>query len=57
VEYALAKQIPAMRNEVVLHTPYGDIVLWEEDAARVAKVVQRIMEVKHRRLMAKAAAK
>jgi hypothetical protein len=53
VKYALAKQIPAMRNEVVLHTSYGDILLWEADAARVAKLVQRIMEVKYRRLRAK----
>ena len=57
VMYALAKQVPAMRNEVTLHTCYGEIVLCDEDAERVAKLVQRILEVKYRRLQAKSAAK
>jgi hypothetical protein len=54
VLYALAKQVPAMRNEVTLRTSYGDILLYEEDAERVAKLVQRIMETRLRRLQVQA---
>ena len=52
VMYALAKQVPAMRNEVILHTSYGDILLYEADAARVAALMQRMLEAKLRRLQA-----
>lgn len=54
VMYALAKQVPAMRSEVTLHTSYGDILLCDEDAARVAAVVEKIMQRQYRRLQAEA---
>lgn len=50
VRYALAKQVPAMRTEVTLHTSYGEFTLYEEDAARVAAVVEKIMQRKLKQL-------
>jgi hypothetical protein len=50
VRYALAKQVPAMRTEVTLHTSYGEFTLYEEDAARVAAVVEKIMQRKLKEL-------
>jgi len=50
LRYALAKQVPAMRREVTLHTCYGEFALYEEDAARVAAVVEKIMQRKLKQL-------
>jgi hypothetical protein len=50
VRYALAKQVPAMQEEVTLHTSYGELTLYEEDAARVAAVVEKIMQKKLKQL-------
>jgi hypothetical protein len=50
VRYALAKQVPAMQTEVMLHTCYGGFTLHEEDAARVAAVVEKIMQKKLKQL-------
>jgi hypothetical protein len=50
VLYALAKQVPAMRREVTLHTNYGEFTLYDQDAARVAAVVEKILERKLKQL-------
>jgi hypothetical protein len=50
IGYALAKQVPAMRIEVTLHTSYGELALFGKDAARVAAVVEKILQAKYRRL-------
>ena len=50
IGYALSKQVPAMRREVILHTHYGELHLQDEDAARVAALVQRMLEAKLRKL-------
>jgi hydrogenase maturation factor len=52
VLYALAKQVPHLQDYVELHTGYGRIVLHDDDAARVAAVVQQILQEKYRRLRA-----
>ena len=52
VYYALAKQVPAMRTQVTLDTNYGGFTLYGKDAARVAAVVERIMQARYRRLQA-----
>ncbi len=48
--YALNKQVPCMRVEVILHTHYGDLHLYDRDAAMVAAVVQRLLEDKLQQL-------
>jgi hypothetical protein len=52
VMYALAKQVPHLQDYVELQTGYGRIVLHDDDAARVAAVVQQILQEKYRRLRA-----
>ena len=50
VLYALAKQVPAMRREVTLHGNYGEFTLYDQDAARVAAVVEKILRRKLKQL-------
>lgn len=50
VSYALSKQVPAMRDEVTLHTSYGELVLYDHEAAQVAAVVERMLRTRWQRL-------
>ena len=50
IGYALAKQVPAMRNEVRLYTDYGELLLQGAAAERVARVVERVLYAQLRRL-------
>ena len=50
LRYALAKQVPDMRDGVALHTNHGEVTLYGRDAERVAALVQRVLEVRLRRL-------
>lgn len=50
LSYALAKQVPAMRHEVTLCTSYGDLVLFDREAAQVAAVVERMLRTRWQRL-------
>ena len=50
VFYALAKQVPAMRSEVTLHGNYGEFTLYDQDAARVAAVAEKILRRKLKQL-------
>lgn len=50
LRYALSKQVPDMRRGVTLHTNYGDVTLYERDAEQVAALVQRLLEVRLRKL-------
>ena len=51
IGYALSKQVPAMRREVILHTHYGELHLHDEEAAQVAVLVKQILEAKLRKLL------
>lgn len=44
--YALSKQVRAMRTNVTLNTDYGALVLYGNDAAQVATVVERMLQKK-----------
>jgi hypothetical protein len=46
IGYALSKQVPAMRDEVRLCTRYGDLVLYDREAAQVAVVVERMLRMR-----------
>src|SRR5690606_18755860 len=48
--YALAKQVPAMRNEVRLYTDCGELLLQGAAAERVARVVERVLYARLRQL-------
>lgn len=50
IGYALAKQVPAMRNEVRLYTDYGELLLQGAAAERVAQVVERVLYAQLRQL-------
>lgn len=50
IGYALAKQVPAMRNEVRLYTACGEILLQGVAAERVAKVVERVLYARLKQL-------
>lgn len=50
IGYALAKQVPAMRQEVRLYTDCGEILLGGAAAERVAKVVERVLYARLRQL-------
>ena len=50
IGYALSKQVPAMRREVILQTHYGELHLQDEEAAQVAVLVKQILEAKLRKL-------
>lgn len=50
LSYALSKQVPAMRVEVTLCTSYGELVLYEREAAQVAAVVERMLRTRWQRL-------
>lgn len=50
LEYALAKQVPAMRYRVTLETDYGDLTLEGRDAERIAVLVRKLLEAKRRKL-------
>ena len=56
LSYALAKQVPAMREAVTLHTVYGDLVLYGQEAAQVAAVVERLLERRWQRCQRSAGA-
>lgn len=49
LEYALAKQVPAMRYHVTLGTDYGDLTLEGSDAERIAELVQKLLEARRRK--------
>jgi hypothetical protein len=42
-EYALAKQIPDMARGCTIHTNYGDIELSPDEAAKLAKAVEKLL--------------
>ena len=50
IGYALAKQVPAMRNEVRLYTDCGEMLLQGAAAERVTKVVERVLYARLRQL-------
>lgn len=50
IGYALARQVPAMRQEVRLTTACGEMLLQGAAAERVAKVVERVLYAKLRQL-------
>lgn len=50
IGYALAKQVPAMRQEVELYTAYGEMRLQGQEAEQVAKVVERLLYARLRQL-------
>ena len=43
IRYALAKMVPDMARRVELHTNYGPLMLFDQDAQRVAVLVERIL--------------
>ena len=50
IGYALAKQVPAMRQEVRLYTDCGEMLLQGAAAERVAEVVERVLYARLRQL-------
>ena len=46
--YALSRQVPAMRDAVELHTTYGVLVLYADEAGAVAAVVERLLRARLR---------
>jgi len=52
LSYALSKQVPAMRDEVTLHTVYGDLTLYDGEAAQVAALVEQLLRRRWRRMNA-----
>lgn len=50
IGYALAKQVPAMRQEVRLSTACGEMLLQGAAAERVARVVERVLYAQLRQL-------
>ena len=50
IGYALAKQVPAMRQEVRLYTDCGELLLQGAAAERVARVVERVLYARLRQL-------
>lgn len=44
ISYQLARHVPDMKSRVEIQTGYGPLTLYEEDALRVAKVVESILE-------------
>jgi hypothetical protein len=47
--YALAKMVPDMARRVELHTNYGPLMLFDQDAQRVAVLVERILSAQLKR--------
>lgn len=52
--YVLSRQVPAMREEVELHTAHGVLVLYAMDASAVAAVVERLLRARLREIEAAA---
>jgi hypothetical protein len=46
-EYALAKQVPDMARGCAIQTNYGEIALSPNEAAKLAKVVEKLL---HKRM-------
>lgn len=44
LEYALAKQVPAMEFGFSIHTNYGDITIRAEHAPAITKAVKKAVE-------------
>lgn len=44
IDYALAKQVPAMRDTVRLCSDYGELVLYGRSAGRIADAVERVLQ-------------
>jgi hypothetical protein len=44
IHYALAKQVPAMRMNVEIHTSHGTLHFHYKDAQRIANLVQTLLE-------------
>jgi hypothetical protein len=42
-EYALAKQVPDMARGCTIHTNYGEIELAPDEAATLAKIVEKLL--------------
>lgn len=49
LRYALAKQVPAMRDGLTLETTYGSLDLVGSDAAQVAELVEKLLQAKLKR--------
>jgi hypothetical protein len=43
IRYALAKMVPDMARRVEFHTNYGPLWLFDQDAQRIAVLVERIL--------------
>ena len=54
LSYALSRQVPAMREAVELHTTYGALVLYADEASAVAAVVERLLRARLRMIEAAA---
>lgn len=50
LHYALERQLPAMRCAVTLRTAEGDLMLYDEAAEQVARVVERLLKARLRAL-------
>ncbi len=46
IDYALSKQVPAMRNGVRLCSDYGELELHGQAAAKIAAVVEGVLRDK-----------
>lgn len=57
IDYALSKQVPAMRNTVRLCSDYGELVLYGQAAKRVADAAERVLKDKRAALARKQASK
>lgn len=52
IRYALAKQVPAMRFGVEIHTDYGTLSFYDSDAQRIATLAKTLLERQLKRLSA-----
>jgi len=50
IRYALSKQVPAMRFTVEIHTDYGTLSFYDNDAKRIASLAQTLLERQLKRL-------
>jgi len=43
-QYALAKQVPDMARGCTIHTNYGELKLSPDEAAKLAKAVEKLLK-------------
>jgi hypothetical protein len=51
--YALAKQIPDMARGCAIHTAYGQIEIYPDEAEKLAKFVEKLLEKRLTKLTGK----